>query len=51
MSEQKLTLDQAIQNIAAVLAAYKGSLGEHAALQESLKLIADKCKEAKAEVE
>lgn len=39
MNDQKLSMEQAIANIQNVIANYKGTLGEHAALQSSIKMI------------
>ena len=44
----ELTLDQALSNVAAACAAFKGTLDEHKALQESLKVLQDLVNEKKA---
>lgn len=45
-----MTLEQALQNISQLLAAYKGTLAEHNAIQQSLEIIKNACvKEEKAE--
>jgi len=43
----KLTLDQALANVTGACAAYKGTLSEHQALQESLKTLQDLINEKK----
>jgi hypothetical protein len=46
---EKLTIDQALNNLIQVCAVYKGDLKEHQLLQESLKLIKEKLDEKKDE--
>lgn len=41
------TLDQALANVAAACAPFKGTLDEHKALQESLKLLQDSINDKK----
>lgn len=43
-ADQQLTMDQAIANISAVVASYKGTLGEHMALQNSMKMLIEALK-------
>jgi hypothetical protein len=42
-----MTLDQALNNVSAACAAFKGNLEEHKALQESIKLLQDLVSEKK----